>query len=59
MITPGGVSCPACGWELTTAMAIVSIVLGVLGFASRAVESRVASQRISGAQIDAKANLHG
>ncbi|HKO98574.1 MAG TPA: M23 family metallopeptidase [Pyrinomonadaceae bacterium] len=57
MITPGGVSCPACGWGLTNALGIVSIVLGVLGFASRVVESR-ATQRIAGAQIDAKVDLH-
>jgi hypothetical protein len=58
MITPGGISCPACGRGLTIALGIVSIVIGVLGFASRAVESRAATQRIARVQIDAKTDMH-
>jgi hypothetical protein len=58
MITPGGVNCPKCGAGLANALGIVSIVLGVLGFASRAVESRAATKRVARPQIDAKADLH-
>src|SRR6478672_8946238 len=59
MITPGGVSCPKCGAGLTDLLGIVSIVLGVLGFVSRVVESRVTTQRVAAPRIDAKADLHG
>ena len=59
MITPGGVSCPKCGAGLTDLLGIVSIVLGVLGFVSRVVESRVATQRVAAPRIDAKVDLHG
>jgi hypothetical protein len=58
MITPGGVSCPRCGAGLTDLFGIVSIVLGVLGFVSRVVESRVATQHMAAPRIDAKADLH-
>ena len=58
MITPGGVSCPACGVGLTNVLGIVSIVIGVLGFASRVVEGRAATPRVAVPQIDAKADLH-
>jgi hypothetical protein len=58
MITSGGVSCPKCSAGLTDLLGIVSIVLGVLGFVSRVVESRVATQRVAPPRIDAKADLH-
>jgi Peptidase family M23 len=58
MITPGGVGCPACGPGLTKALGLVSIVLGVLGFVSRAVESRAVTQRNAAPRIDVKADLH-
>jgi len=59
MITPGGVGCPACGPGLTTALGIVSIVIGVLGFASRVVESKVATRGVAPPRVDAKVELHG
>jgi hypothetical protein len=58
MITPGGVSCPKCGgW--TSLLAIVSIVLGVLGFVALAITgSTAAKQRIAPRQIDVKGDMH-
>jgi hypothetical protein len=60
MITPGGIDCIACGPVLTKVIGVVSIVLGALGFASRAVADRAAArQRVARPQIDAKGDMHG
>jgi Tfp pilus assembly protein PilV len=56
MITPGGVSCPKCGWALTDVLAIVSIGIGVLGFASLALATK---RNAAISQIDVKRDLHG
>lgn len=59
MITPGGISCPRCGPALTNLLAIVSITLGVLGFALRAISNRAtAKQRVARSQIDVKGDTH-
>jgi hypothetical protein len=60
MITPGGIDCIRCGPELTRVLGIISIVIGVLGFASRAVNRRtVATQRSLPPSIDGKTDMRG
>lgn len=59
MITPGGVSCHACGRGLTNMLGIVSMTLGVLGFVSRAIAGRAAARQHFGPpRIDEKGDMH-
>jgi hypothetical protein len=40
MFTPGGVTCIACGAVLNNVIAIISIAIGVVGFATQAMAQR-------------------
>jgi hypothetical protein len=59
MITPGGIECIVCGPSLTIVLGIVSIVLGILGLASRVIaRPGTKFQFVAQPQVDVKGDLH-